>query len=86
MVIESNGMHTLLILAVGVATLCLALGLAHLTGSRTHVMTGFLVVWAIAAAFNSYRGVQLGHPASVELIVFLVTFLLPAGIAWSLRK
>lgn len=86
MAFESNGMHTLLILAVGVATLGLALGLAHLTGSRTHVMTGFFAVWAIVAALNSYQGVRLGHPASIELVVFLVTFLLPAGTAWWLRK
>lgn len=79
-------MHTVKIIAGGLALLllCLAIGRA-LGGSSAGLARGalvFLPLWLIGAGVNLWVGVsKAGYSVADEAPVFLVVFALPAAVA-----
>jgi hypothetical protein len=84
-------MHTLIVVAAGLALLGLCLLLAKLTGfALPQAALLFLPLWLIGAAINMYLGVKsAGYSFAEEAPVFLVVFALPAlaalGVWWRMR-
>ncbi len=86
-------MHTLKIIALGVALLALCLLAGRMTGAPKGMATAALVfvpLWLVCAVVNLYIGVKsAGYSVADELPVLLVVFAVPAGSAlgvwWRLR-
>jgi hypothetical protein len=80
-------MRTLIIILAGFALWAASLGVGKmLAGARPAAMTaatvGFIAVWLVAAAANMWVGVShAGYSVREELPIFLLIFLLPAGVA-----
>jgi hypothetical protein len=75
-------MHTLKIIGAGLLLLgvCFLLGRWLMGSSRGAFY--FIPLWLLAAALNLYIGVsRAGYSVSDEAPIFLVVFLIPAGIA-----
>lgn len=79
-------MHTIMILSAGLALLALFVGVGHLRGGaagRTRGAKWFVPVWFVLALANVTVGVvSAGYTVMQEAPVFLVTFGVPAAIAW----
>jgi hypothetical protein len=78
-------MHTLKVIAVGLAVL-VACGAAGYFASGTTGLSRaaliFLPVWAIGAGINMYLGVKrAGYSVADEAPIFLLVFAVPAAIA-----
>ncbi len=86
-------MHTLKIIALGLALLALCLFVGRVTSASRGMATAALIfvpLWLMGAGANLYIGVKsAGYSVADELPVFLVVFLVPAiiasGIWWKLR-
>ena len=79
-------MHTIMILSAGLALLALFVGVGHLRAGAAGRATGarwFVPVWFALALANVTVGVvSAGYTVMQEAPVFLVTFGVPAAIAW----
>jgi hypothetical protein len=80
-------MRTLIIIIGGFLLWAICLGMAKLVSgsnaSSTAMATaGFVAIWFVIAAANMYIGVtRAGYSFLEELPIFLLIFLLPAGVA-----
>jgi hypothetical protein len=81
-------MHTLTMVAGGLAALAVCVGLAALfqkplaEGARY-----FILPWLAASLVNLYLGVtRAGVPLSTELAVLAVVFGVPAAVAWYVSR
>jgi hypothetical protein len=83
-------MHMLLITAAGLILLGLFLGIGHLTGKAVGQVSAartFLPVWFLLALLNVTIGVVwAGYTVTQEAPVFVITFGIPAALAWWLQK
>lgn len=83
-------MHTLMVLAGGLALLAGCLLAGHLAGgAKFTVATGalvFLPLWLAGSAINMWYGVaKAGYSVREELPIFLVIFAVPSAIALAVR-
>jgi hypothetical protein len=84
-------MRTLIIIFSGFVLLGIFIGIARFVGSNVAASTGaaikiFLVIWFVVAAVNMWIGVvRAGYSFLEELPIFLIIFLLPAGLAVFLK-
>lgn len=75
-------MHTIMIIAGGLALLTICLLVGRTLGSTARGAVVFLPLWFIGAVLNMWVGVsQAGYPWSAELPIFLIVFGVPAGLA-----
>jgi len=80
-------MRTVIIVVGGFALWAVCLGIAKFlanssTTSMTTATAAFVAIWFVAAASNMWIGVsQAGYSFREELPIFLLIFLLPAGVA-----
>ena len=87
-------MHTLKIIALGLAFLALCLFVGRVVGVSKGMSTAALVfipLWLLGAGVNLYIGVKsAGYYVADELPVFLVVFAVPAlaalGMWWKLHQ
>lgn len=78
-------MHTLIIIAIGLAVLgvCTVVGrtVGGASGTATAVLV-FLPLWFLGAGINMYFGVKrAGYSVAEETPVFLIVFAVPAAVA-----
>jgi hypothetical protein len=88
--------RTLAIIIGGLVLLgCSLLGGRYVGGGATGTVImaakGFLVVWFFLALYNLWAGVRgAGYSFAEELPIFLIIYIIPAGIAafvwWKLAK
>jgi hypothetical protein len=79
-------MHTLYVVAGGLALLGVFLLAARQFAGRSHLARSraawaFLPCWAVAAVFNLWQGVQAGYSFASELPFFVVVLGVPAAVA-----
>ena len=78
-------MHTLKVIAVGLAVLVACGGAGYFTAGTAGLSRAaliFLPVWAIGAGINMYLGVKrAGYSVADEAPIFLLVFAVPAAIA-----
>jgi len=78
-------MHTLKVIAVGLAVLVACSAGGYFTAGTTGLSRAaliFLPVWAIGAGINMYLGVKrAGYTVADEAPIFLLVFAVPAAIA-----
>ena len=78
-------MHTLLVIAIGLAVLGLCAFVGHTLGGASGTAVGalvFLPVWFIGAGINLLIGVKkAGYSIAEEAPIFLVVFAAPAVLA-----
>ena len=80
-------MRSVIIIVGGFVLWAVCLGIAKLlasssTTSMTAATVAFVAVWFVAAASNLWIGVsQAGYSFQEEFPIFLLIFLLPAGVA-----
>jgi hypothetical protein len=85
-------MHTLMVIAGGVALLGLCLLIARSVGSggNESIATAALVfipLWLVAALLNMWVGVaRAGYSIAAEAPIAAVVFGVPAGLAWLLQR
>lgn len=83
-------MHTIMILAAGLVVLAVFVGMGHLRGGapgRARAARLFVPVWFVLALINGAIGVvSAGYPVMQEAPVFLVTFGVPAALAFIISR
>ena len=83
-------MHMLMITIAGLVLLAAFLGIGHLRGDapgRARAARAFIPVWFVLALINVTIGVvRAGYTVSQEAPVFVVTFGVPAALAWWLSR
>ena len=81
-------MHTILVIAAGLALLGVGLVLARMIDAKSYVTMAaaakaFIPVWCVLSLVNLWVGVaKAGYPLSAEAPIFLVVFGIPAVIAF----
>lgn len=86
-------MHTVIVLAVGLALLGICALAGRILGAAQGAATAslvFLPLWLIGAGINMYIGVKrAGYSVAEEAPIFLVVFAIPAAVAlfawWKFR-
>lgn len=84
-------MRTAIIIAAGFALWVVCIAVARLLPNSSPQSTmiatvTFVVLWFIAAALNMWIGVaKAGYSFMEELPIFLVIFLVPAGVAAAVK-
>jgi hypothetical protein len=77
--------HTVIVIAVGLAVLGAALLAGHVLGGAAGMARAaryFLPVWLIGAGINMYVGVHAaGYAVRAEAPILLVVFAVPAAVA-----
>jgi hypothetical protein len=74
--------HTIIVVAGGIALLLASLLIGHLAGSMAKGALAFIPIWLIAAAVNMWIGVnRAGYSYAEEFPIFLLIFAVPAAIA-----
>jgi hypothetical protein len=77
--------HTVLVIAIGLAVLGASLFVGHVLGDAAGMSRAalyFLPVWLLGAGINMYFGVhRAGYAVSDEAPVLLVVFAVPAAVA-----
>lgn len=83
-------MHTIMILAAGLVLLGLFVGIGHLRGGaagRARAARLHIPVWFVLALINVSIGVvSAGYTILQEAPVFLVTFGVPAAVAFLIAR
>jgi len=77
-------MHTVKILLSGLVLFGVIWGLTRILDTRGIAWAGpvFFTLWGIVCMVNSVSGMRAGYPFIVELVIFGLTFGLPAAVAW----
>ena len=83
-------MHMLMITTAGLVLLAVLVGIGHLRGDaagRANAARAFIPVWFVLALINVTIGVvSAGYTVLQEAPVFVVTFGVPAALAWWLAR
>lgn len=85
-------MHTLAVVLAGLISLFIFIFVTSLINKRRnlHSVDGariFIWFWLAASAVNFYIGVFVVHYSfTTELVVHIIVFGLPAGLAWHLSR
>ena len=84
-------MHTVLVILEGLVLFALCLLVARLATKRDTIQRAramqiaarvFIGIWLVCAFFNLWKGVtQAGYSVVDELPIFLIVFVVPAGVA-----
>ena len=81
-------MHTIIVIAGGLALLAIFVLAAHLSNSdRARAAFYLIPVWFVAALINMLVGIfRAGYSFAAEAPIFLVVFGVPAAVAWAIGK
>lgn len=83
-------MHTIMIIAAGFVVLAVSIGIGHLRGGaagRARAARLYIPVWFVLALINVTIGVvSAGYTVMQEAPVFLVTFGVPAALAFIVSR
>ncbi|MGB3555084.1 MAG: hypothetical protein WBA25_10650 [Jannaschia sp.] len=83
-------MHMLMITIAGLVLLAVFVGIGHLRGDaagRKRAARAFVPAWFVLALINVTIGVvSAGYTVLQEAPVFVVTFGIPAALAWWLAR
>lgn len=83
-------MHMLMITTAGLILLAVFVGIGHMRGDATgrgRAARAFIPVWFVLALINVTIGVlSAGYTVLQEAPVFVVTFGIPAALAWWLAR
>lgn len=75
-------MHTVMVMAGGLALLAICLLIGRDTGSVGKAALAFIPLWFIGAAINMWIGVnRAGYSYTDEFPIFVLIFTVPAAIA-----
>jgi hypothetical protein len=75
-------MHTLMVMAGGLALLAVCLLVGRYTGGIGKGALAFIPLWLIGAAINMWIGVnRAGYSYADEFPIFLLIFAVPAALA-----
>lgn len=81
-------MHTVMVIAIGIALLAICVGAGRLFGvglARGALL--FIPLWFVGALINLWIGVsRAGYSVAAETPIFLIVFGVPAAIALLLRN
>jgi hypothetical protein len=82
MISEETTMHTVIVMAGGLALLAVCLLVGRTTGSVGKAPLVFIPLWLIGAAINMWIGVnRAGYSYADEFPIFLLIFAGPAALA-----
>jgi hypothetical protein len=82
MIAEEAFMHTVIVMAGGLALLAVCLLVGRTTGSVGTASLVFIPLWLIGAAINMWIGVnRAGYSYADEFPIFLLIFAVPAALA-----
>lgn len=85
--VDAERMRTVLAIVIG---LVLAVVVVMVTRSnsawRGRALAGFVAVWFVACAVDTYAGVNAGYSLGEELLIHLVIFVVPALAAYLLAR